>query len=90
MINFKEALQPVFYAVGTRRPLMDVIYGPLAQELRRQVVSIIVGTKVNKSDKRVQWGNFRKAIFDLTGHKEYTCIADMEQKINDHYRNVFN
>ena len=68
-----EALKPVVSQCGTRR-VLDYCYGPQAKALRAQVASVLYGEPIKASDKRCQWGNWRKKLLqvaEITG----SCIA---------------
>lgn len=65
------------HAQRTSQPLLVVCYGPQAKPLRAAIMTMLLGRKVTGSDKAVQWGNFRKAMWEMVG-AEGDCIASKE------------
>lgn len=62
------------WSTQARMRFLDCMYGPRAAQGRADIVSELTGDKVPKSDKRVQWGNFRRLVLDLAGIPG-NCIA---------------
>jgi hypothetical protein len=68
-----------------RYRLLDTAYGPQSQQLRADVLSALLGERVNKSDKRVQWGNWRRAMIEAVGASG-GCIADQDSDFESRAR----
>lgn len=89
MASFVEVLMPVVKQTHLKRRTLDALYGPYAQSLRLEMVRIMTGNpNVKKSDKRVQWGNFRRSLLELGGITG-TCIADEDAKFEEMVERVF-
>jgi hypothetical protein len=72
------------------RPILAYLYGPMAAHNRRAIVSKMHGgEQIRVNDKRVQWGNFRKALLTLAGILPETCTADGDARFQDMVDRLF-
>ena len=88
MATFIQVVQPIRAAEPGRR-ILDAIYGPGALHLRRRVASILHGRELRASDRLCQYGRLRKAILEMSGVGEGTCIADANARLEEHAERVF-
>ena len=86
LVNVLEPLRP--YDIAGKFLVLNYLYGPAAAPLRCQIARRMhADLNISKSDKRVQWGNFRSKLLEVAGITG-TCKADEDHQFNDLFKQL--
>ena len=86
--RLRKAVQ-LIWSNSTRHSqrMLDVIYGPMAKQLRADVATILHGNPVGPSHKLAQYGNVRQQLLNHASIAG-TCKADEDSKLEEAARDV--